>query len=162
MKKAQQKIPSPLLHRLIDEQADVVHDTNVSLFIDVDALKHDIKQHLESILNTRLALLSPQKTSNKINYSVLTYGIADFTQPHYNVTAQQHVLCRHIERAITHFEPRLQKIVITLSDNMNNASRQLQLRIAGELNLKPNSKAAIFETSLDIVNHSFDIHEDLT
>lgn len=140
----QQYISAPLLYRLLDDNPHSERDMQYGNSLSLTDLQTDISNNIQYILNSRCD-------------SLLDYGIDDFTQPKYALTHYQHLLCKIIQVAIEHFEPRLQKVNVSLLNADNE--RNLHLQISANLNLKPDYQAAIFETKLDIVNHVFDIEE---
>jgi type VI secretion system lysozyme-like protein len=154
-------VPSSLLYRLTDENPSDEHDVNFSVFVDIAMLQHDIKQNLESILNTRLAIFTlPEKT--ELSRSILSYGINDFTQISFMQQHAQIQLCRYIEDTISYFEPRLKNIRVTQRDVIQDSNRNLCLLIKADIYLKPYSKPTMFETNLDIISQLVDVAEELS
>lgn len=162
MNKSQKNIQSSLLSRLIDDNPQASADSHFNLFTDLPALQQDIKHNLETLLNTRQECHKASNDLIEVEQSVLRYGIADFSQLQFGLLQQQNALCAQIQQAIINFEPRLQNVTVTrLGDNNQDDNRQLHLQIRADIHLKPNSKAAVFETSLDVVNHSFNVYEEV-
>lgn len=156
-----QQIQAPLLSRLMDYEPENICDVDEKRYISFTQLQEDIKQNLENILNTRLMLLDADPQLTEVKQSVLHYGIPDFTQQYAMVKAQQKVLCQRIEKAINHFEPRLQQVSIMLAENPDKNSRILTIRINGTIVVKPIAKQTSFESSLDIVRYQFIFKDEL-
>lgn len=160
MNTTQQKITMPLMQRLIDEHPDEQHELGMSNFISLSALQDDIKENISALLNHRLELASLNDKFSELKKSILAYGMLDFTQPEFSWHKQQQLLCQHIKQVLNHFEPRLQKVRVTVVAASQKMSRSLQLRIVGEINLKPTVKTAAYETIFDAVNVAFDVREE--
>jgi type VI secretion system protein ImpF len=160
MKNSQAQISSPLLHRLTDDDPGEVVQHDQARYIDYQALRQDIKQHLQLILNTRLTLLEQFDTSNECSRSILNYGISDIGSQYYSIKKHQQALCRHITSTLSHFEPRLQNIYVELLENDDALNRQCRFRIIGTINLKPEPIQAAFESDLDVMRYQFTLDEE--
>jgi type VI secretion system protein ImpF len=161
MKSTQAQIASPLLHRLTDDKPGerAVHDTN--RYVDYTQLHQDIKQNLESLLNTRLGYFDVLKQESQLSRSLLSYGIADFSGQYDSIKKHQLDLCQQIQETILHFEPRLQQVTVSLVDNDDALTRRFSFRIAGNIHLKPTPVQAVFEFDLDIVRYQFTFNEGM-
>jgi type VI secretion system protein ImpF len=148
---AKQKINSPLLYRLLDEDPDKQQEKISRRFIDLNGLEQDIRNNLEMILNTRFCGLEWPEHLSELKQSVLNYGIADFSQMQ---------LCRNIKETLERFEPRLQFVKVSLLDDEVELDRILKIRIEGVINIAPSPIPAVFESCLDITKQQFDFAKD--
>ena len=158
--KTEQQIVSSLLHRLVDEHPEFEHETDAHKYISLEALKKDIRENLEMILNTRLGYFDAPKGCDEIKRSILNYGIPDFTRQYYSLRQNQQELCNTIKATINHFESRLQQVKVTLSETDAEINRSFFIRIESVINIKPEPKQAVFESNLDIVRYQFSFDEE--
>jgi type VI secretion system lysozyme-like protein len=128
------KIRTPLLCRFTESETE----------FDLAALQQDIKQNLECLLNTRTR-----------GIAILSYGIDDFMHSYFGNKKSQEELCINITDAISIFENRLSQVYVTTSDNDISLERTLKIRIEAQIDLKPTSVPAVFESCLDITKQTF-------
>jgi type VI secretion system protein ImpF len=149
------KIQAPLLHRLTDESIEQLIDTDKGRYIHFEDLQIEIKSNLENILNARPFYFGAHKNLTELNNSVLNYGIPDFSQQYYHLKKHQKELCQVIRAVISHFEPRLQKTMVSLVENQEKNVRTLTIRITGVIVVKPEIHQAVFESNLDVIRYQF-------
>lgn len=150
-------IKTPLLNSLYDENPEQNNETRESKYLNPEQLQNDIKENLETLLNSRNPGLVWSNQYEEISGSVLNFGIIDFMQNNFSNKEAQIELCRNIEVIIRNFEPRLQGINVSLVDNDVSIERLLKIRIEANINIMPTSIPAVFESQLDINNNSFHI-----
>lgn len=155
-----QKINSPLLYRLLDEDPDKQQEKISHRFIDINGLHEDIRHNLEMILNTRFCGLDWPEHLSELKQSVLNYGIIDFSQTYFNNKNTQLQLCRNIREVLEHFEPRLQSVKVTLLNDELELDRVLKIKIEGILNIEPSPIPTVFESCLDITKQKFDFSKE--
>lgn len=159
MKQNIAQINSPLLYRLTDDEPDMDYEADPKRYINFDILHRDVKENLEHILNTRIGYFDSFKQYDELATSTLNYGIADFSQQYYSIKKHQRELCSNIQAVISHFEPRLQRVKVSLLENDIELQRSFMIRISGEINIKPEPQQAVFETSLDVMRYQFTFDE---
>ncbi len=157
MVKTAQKISAPLMFRLIDEAPHLQSEKKSGTQVLLNEFYEQIRQSLERLLNTRLNHIEWPEKYSELNNSVINYGISDFTLNFFGERANQHKLCQTIKEAICRFEPRIHKVQVTPIENEAGLDRVLKLRIECEVDLKPTSVPAVFESSLDVVNRLFHV-----
>jgi type VI secretion system protein ImpF len=145
-----QKINSPLLYRLLDEDPEKQYEKNSRRFIDINDLEQDIRNNLEMILNTRSYGLDLPEHLTELKQSVLNYGIK----------SAQMRLCRNIKEILEFFEPRLQFVNVSLLDSELELDRILKIRIEGMINIGLSLRPAAFESCLDIIRQHFVFAKD--
>lgn len=155
-----QKVPTSLLQRLCDEQPDQPSEVETKILMSIAELQQDIRRNLEGLLNSRKELTTVNSRLHAVTQSILYYGIEDFTQLKYSLREQQQALCLQLRQAIHCFEPRLQQVDVELLSKEEAVNRRLYLRISGVVQLRPMPKNIAFETSLDIVKHTFHLNEE--
>lgn len=146
-----QKINSSLFYRLQE---------NSPRFTDINDLTQDIRNNLEMILNTRSYDLDLPEYLTELRYSLLNYGIADFSKNYSNNKHAQMQLCRGIKEILEIFEPRLRAINVILLDQEVEVDKLLKIRIEGIINIMPSPMPAVFESCLDISKQYFVFAQD--
>ena len=157
MDKTNQKINAPLFFRLIDEKPHLQSEKKSGTQISLNEFYEQIRQSLERLLNTRLNYIEWPEKYIELKNSVINYGISDFTLNFYGERANQNKLCQMIKVAISRFEPRIHKVQVTPIEQDAEFDRVLKLRIECEIDLKPTSMPAVFESSLDVANQLFHV-----
>jgi type VI secretion system protein ImpF len=149
-------VPS-LLDRLIDDHPEVSREPWTSRFYDIRQLEASVARDLEMMLNTRQERLSelPPEFA-EVNKSLLFYGLPDFTS--YNLLApdDRNRLRRSIETAITRFEPRLQRVRVTM-EMPNQTDRLLRFRIEALLRIDPAAEPVAFDTVLQLQTQEYSV-----
>jgi type VI secretion system protein ImpF len=109
-------VPQFLLDRLTDDEPQNTRDPAISSWEQQRELEDALARDVAALLNTRRKDEPFNPTLEHAFNSVLMYGIPDFTA--YNLTngAEQEVVRRSIERALRLFEPRMNRISVTLED----------------------------------------------
>src|SRR5262249_60115356 len=107
-------LPS-ILDRLLDDAPDVKEEPIHNRFQNLRQLKKAVTRDLEALLNTRRELQDePPPEFAEVRRSLMTYGLPDFTafsllNPH-----DRNRIRRAVEQVIAMFEPRLQRVRVTL------------------------------------------------
>jgi type VI secretion system protein ImpF len=142
-------LPS-LLDRLIDADPEVAQEPLGNRFQDVGALRASVARDLESLLNTRRELLYDLSTDFEgVNRSLLVYGLPDFTAFNLLDVGDLARLRRAIESAIANFEPRLQRVRVTMEPPKQN-DRAVHFRIDALLRIDPAPEPVTFDTILQL------------
>lgn len=151
---AQQLNYLPLIERLLDDKPELAYEKRTKTEMSLEELHDDIRNNLEHLLNTRSRLLMSDFAQDEVVNSVLNYGVIDFSHTYFGNRKAQDSLCAIIKKTLAHFEPRLERIVVTALDE-EETQRVLHLRIEAYIALKPEPKPAIFESSLDLSRQRF-------
>jgi len=111
--------------------------------LSVEELKDTIARDLEALLNTRTVFIAEDFTHlPECDSSVLTYGLNDFA----NLSIASHLdrafICKSIQRAIAHHEPRLNKVVVTL-EVRRHSTNDLYFGITANLNIDSEQEEAV-------------------
>lgn len=153
MNKAIKKISAPLLFRLIDEAPHLQSEKKSGTQVLLHEFYEQIRQDLERLLNTRLNNIEWPEKYNELKNSVINYGINDFTLNFFGEKANHPKLCQMIKEAISRFEPRIHHVHVIPIESDTPLDRVLKLRIECEIDLKPTSIPAVFESRVDVANH---------
>ncbi|MGH7916732.1 MAG: type VI secretion system baseplate subunit TssE, partial [Candidatus Binataceae bacterium] len=111
----------------------------------------------EMMLNTRQEQLGELPADFvEVNKSLLFYGLPDFTS--YNLLAPEDRtrLRRAIENAIARFEPRLQRVRVSM-EMPNQTDRSLRFRIEALLRIDPATEPVAFDTVLQLQTQEYSV-----
>lgn len=117
------KYSPSFLDRLIDSHAQTGADHHVRL-ASLAQIKDNVARDLEALLNTRhgLDLTELEGFPNSKN-SILSFGIADFSNQSLANPDHRQEICRSIEQAIDLHEPRLKQVEVSLSVEASTLNR---------------------------------------
>jgi type VI secretion system protein ImpF len=140
-------LPS-LLDRLLDDEPDVQHESLSAHFQTLRQLKYAVTRDLEALLNTRQETLEelPDEFA-ELRHSLLVYGLPDFTALSLIDRRDRNRICRALERTITMFEPRLERVRVTL-ETTHEHDQVLHFRIDALLCLEPAPEPVTFDAML--------------
>jgi type VI secretion system protein ImpF len=114
----------------------------------VEELKESVARDLESLLNSRAALFSNSFDSFPESHaSVASYGMSDFVGMSLANPADRDLICRTLERAIAHHEPRLRQVEVRLEADRSSIGC-LQFGINAVLYVTPASEPVTFDALL--------------
>ncbi len=145
-------LPS-LLDRLIDDNPELLS----SGFQDVRGLQRSVVRDLENLLNTRREALwdFPQEFT-EVNKSLLLYGLPDVTGYNLLDPNDRNRLRRAIETAVATFEPRLQRVRVTMMPPGQNDGA-LHFRIEAQLRVEPSPEPVAFDTMLQLDTQKYSV-----
>jgi type VI secretion system protein ImpF len=118
-----------------------------------DECRRSITRDLESLLNTRSALLPADVAPYPaVSGSIVNYGLIDFAGMCMTSDTDQQQICTAVRRAIQRHEPRLQKVAVTLRPK-KGAINRVEFMITAQLKSaahteSPLSFNAVFRPSL--------------
>jgi len=142
-------VPS-ILDRLIDDAPEVVQEPPHSRFYNLRQLKRAVARDLEALLNTRQEALAEVPTEfAEVSHSLLSYGLPDCTSLNLLSTQDRNRIRRALEQAIATFEPRLERVRVTL-DSPRQYERILRFRVEAILPVKPAPEAVVFDAVLQL------------
>ena len=146
-------VPS-LLDRLLDDEPGVTRDSPYRMD-DVRALKRSVARDLEMLLNTRQeALTDLPETLEEVRRSLVVYGLPDFTDASLMSPRDRARIRRALEDAIAAFEPRLERVRITVEDPASH-ERALRFRVEGWLRVQPTPAPVAFDTVLQLTTREY-------
>ncbi len=107
---------------------------------------------LESMLNSRIGWKSIKEDLLEVRYSILNYGLPDFSSMPYSSQEGQKQLCDAVYHAIKYFEPRLTDPVVRISDTKNGIDRTLRLEISATCLIDQDLHEVRFNSEIEPVN----------
>ena len=121
-----------LLDRLIDLDPESKHDAPVNSWELVREFRSALCRDLTALLNTRRSVEDFDRTYEEAANSLLTFGIIDFTSYNLKKGNEQEQLRRSMERAIRQFEPRLERVTVSIEES-DSQRPVLRLQISAVL-----------------------------
>ncbi len=103
--KAREGARAPLFDRLVDMDATEKTEHEPLRVLTVDGLRGSVRQELQRLLNTRSP--TPPEELEGREWTVLDWGLADYSGWYTRSAPSQSRLARLIERTIRAFEPRM-------------------------------------------------------
>ncbi len=120
-------------------------------------LKRAVARDLEALLNTRREALEELPESlEEVRRSLVTYGLPDFTAASLQSLRDVTRIRRALEDTIAAFEPRLDRVRITVEDS-EGTERAMRFRIEGWLRLEPNPEPVSFDTMLQLTTREYTV-----
>ena len=142
-------VPS-ILERLLDDAPEVVQEPAYSRFQNLRQLKRAVARDLEALLNTRQeALAEVPAEFVEVSHSLLFYGLPDCTSLNVLSTQDRNRIRRALEQTIATFEPRLERVRVTL-DPPRQYERILRFRVEAVLPVRPAPEAVLFDAVLQL------------
>jgi type VI secretion system protein ImpF len=147
-----------LIDRLVDRNPRSQWEAQPLRTLTREELKESVRRDLEWLLNTRTPL--PGLLLDKKELTVIDYGIPDFGS--YSPTNPDHqkLLAQRITRSISVFEPRLQKVNVTVEPEMPD-EKTLTIHLDAVLVVESLSEPVSFRTVLQGQAGRVEIHESI-
>jgi type VI secretion system protein ImpF len=143
-----------VLDRLIDTDPRMPADPPMTLAQSVRLVKDGLRRDLEWLLNSRRTIEVAPPEMRETRQSVYHYGIPDLSSMAADSAGERARLLRHIEEAVSLFEPRLVGVRVTLVEDEADAKgmRQLRFVIEATLQMDPTPERVAFDTVLDVTS----------
>jgi type VI secretion system protein ImpF len=120
------EVTPTLLDRLIDSDPESQRDVPLNAWERMREFRSGLCRDLTALLNTRRANEGFDRGYEESTNSILSFGIVDFTSYNLKKGIGQEQLRKSIERAIRRFEPRLERVDVSIQES---DARQPTLRI---------------------------------
>ncbi len=129
--------------------------------IGVDELRRALRRDLEWLLNTRRMVDERLEEFEEAKRSLLAFGLPDLNPYSRTSTTDRAGLCRTMEEAIRHFEPRLDPRTVHVDFIPSEAIDDfaVHFRISGMIRVDPIREAISFDTSMDPNSGMMEIEE---
>jgi type VI secretion system protein ImpF len=167
-------VPDRLLRdRLVQQYRDALQDSaaeiaggkpRLAFIVDralgsygIRELKQAVARDLEALLNTRQEALDELPESlEEVRRSLVVYGLPDFTAASLQSPRDRTRIRRALEDTIAAFEPRLDRVRISLEESEGN-ERAMHFRVEGWLRLEPNPEPVSFDTVLQLTTREYTV-----
>lgn len=138
-----------VLDRLLDDDPDNTREAQATPVQTMRDLKRAVRRDLESLLNTRVRLLSWPSTFTELNRSLVNYGLPDFTSANMASSKDRDAFCRVIQNVILQFEPRLARVRVSPISATEPLDRTFRFRIDAELKTEPSPEPVVFDSNVE-------------
>jgi type VI secretion system protein ImpF len=146
-----------VLDRLIDTDPEMSSEQPMTWAQSVREFKRAVRRDLEWLLNTRRIIEPAPPGFAELQHSLYHYGLPDITSLAAESVTARDWLRRHVEQAITLFEPRLAGVRVTIATVDEEGRRELRFVIDGLLRMEPSPEQVVFDTVLEITSATFEV-----
>lgn len=144
-----------LLDRLFDDELEVKREPVTTRLQTVRMLERSVSRDIESLLNSRQpALEAVPSEFDEANRSLLIYGLPDFTSFSLVKQDDRNRIRAAVEQAINVFEPRLERVHVSLEATRGN-DRGLRFRIDALLRVDPAPEPVTFDAFLQLTTQQY-------
>jgi type VI secretion system protein ImpF len=148
------RVTPSLLDRLTDHAPANRTESPLSRQQAVRALKASLWRDLSLLLNSKRREQEVPEEFTESQSSLLVYGLPDFSAYSLKNPTDQSRLRRTIEGVIRRFEPRLEKVIVTL-ETPDDTDAALRFRVDAMLRIEPAPEPVSFETLLQPASRQF-------
>jgi type VI secretion system protein ImpF len=142
---------------LLDDQPGNSRETVGDRSYGVHQLRFSVAHDLEELLNThREALDEPPPQFEEVNKSLIVYGLPDFTSYNMLDPGDANRVKRSLEAAIARFEPRLERVRVTMHQPERN-DRSLRFKIEAMLRIEEDREQVEFDTVLELATQEYSV-----
>lgn len=139
-----------ILDRLLDDAPDVSREPLPDRFQNLRQLKRAVTRDLEALLNTRQEVWEELPSEfTELHRSLLVYGLPDFTPLSLLNPHDSNRIRRAVEQAIALFEPRLNRVRVTLQAPREHEPA-LRFHIEAFLRVEPAPEPVNFDAVLQL------------
>lgn len=153
------QITPSVLDRLIDYEPQLSREPAASRHKSLRQLKQSVRRDLEWLLNTRQEITEVLPEMRELRNSLAVYGLKDFSTVNVKSQNGQNRLRQAIEAAITTFEPRFDRVVVSLQP-VRGGERALSFRIDARLKVEPSPEPVTFDTVLQLTTGEYVVKEE--
>jgi|SRR5579863_871617 len=149
-------VPS-LLERLLDDDPDTSREASGDRYYGVRQMKAAVARDMEELLNARREALTELPSEFvEANKSLLVYGLPDFTSFNLLDSRDCNRIKRAIEASIARFEPRLERVRVSMATPDRN-DRTLRFKIDAMLRIEPAREPVEFDTVLHLATQAYSV-----
>ena len=140
-------LPS-VLDRLLDDEPGVDRELPSARFFSLHDLTRAVARDLEALLNTRQeAVEEVPPEFAEVGHSLRTYGLPDFTALSLTNSQDRQRIRRALEQAIAVFEPRLDRVRVTV-ETPQQYEQALRFHVEALLRVEPAPIPVTFDAAL--------------
>lgn len=150
-------VPS-VLDRLLDDEPELKSQESLSRrFFNLRQFKNAVARDLEALLNTRQEALEELPSEfTEVTRSLVMYGLPDFTAFNLMNQHDRNRIRRALEQTITAFEPRLDRVRVTLEPQREH-DRTLHFHIEALLRVEPAPELVTFDAILQLHTREYTV-----
>lgn len=154
---AERTVQASVLDRLIDADLERTADPPATWAQSVRELKNALRRDLEWLLNTRRIVEPAPARFGELQRSLYHFGLPDITALSAGSLEARERLRRQVQEAITHYEPRLANVRVTVAHTDDGGRRELRFVVDGLLRMEPSPEQVVFDTVLEITSATFEV-----
>ncbi|MGR5235987.1 type VI secretion system baseplate subunit TssE [Vibrio alfacsensis] len=139
-----------LLDKLIDSDPTVRDERDFPA--NQQYLLNSLLRDVEAMLNSRVGWRALPDDLLEVRYSILNYGLPDFSSMPYSSQEGQSQLCEIVCEAIKEFEPRLEAPSVSILEQKNAVDRTLRLKISATCLIGNNTHEVTFNSEVEPVS----------
>ncbi len=152
----QQELVPSVLDRLLDDDPTNPHELPKSRNQILSEMKQSVRRDLENLLNTRWRCANWPPNLEQLEFSLVNYGLPDFSRAHLGSQRDRDELRQIVERVIRAFEPRFKTVSVSFVSN-ELGDRSLRLRIDALLYAEPAPEPVVFDSQLETTSQTFTV-----
>jgi type VI secretion system protein ImpF len=153
-------IVASILDRLLDERPAETREAVPYRSQSVRELRKSIARDLEALLNTRRETLEDLPADfTEVSRSLVTYGLPDLTSLSLQGVDDRARIRRALEEAIAMFEPRLERVQVTLEAPREH-DRALRFRVDAWLKMEPAPEPVTFDAAVQLPTQEYTIQSE--
>ena len=150
-------IVASVLDRLMDDEPGLSREPVPERTQSLRQLEGAVARDLEAMLNTRReALEELSEDFKEVNRSLVNYGLPDFTSYSLMGEKDRARIRRILEENIATFEPRLQRVRVTLEAQREH-DKALRFRVDALLRVEPSPEPVTFDAVLQLQNQEYQV-----
>ncbi len=151
------RIVLSVFDRLLDNDPQNTQEQPSDESTQMKRLQQAIRRDLEDLLNTRSRCTGWPPGCTELEYSLVNYGLPDFTAAGLNAASDPDILVEAIRRAIELFEPRLSSVQIRHVRDEYYFNRTFQFRIEATLVINEKKHQVLFDSVLESSTGQFNV-----
>lgn len=150
-------IRQSVLDRLIDLEPDRLQDDPQDDHQVIRAIQKAVRRDVENLLNTRYRCEVWPPQCDKLNDSLVNYGLPDFTAAGLNLVNDNDTLISAIRDALVRFEPRLRDVRVEQISAASSYDRMFRFRILATLKIESIEQEIRFDSEMETLSGQIEI-----
>jgi type VI secretion system protein ImpF len=152
-----QPLLSSVLDRLLGEDAGTKTDARASGATYLTDLQAGLRRDIEALLNTHQYCKNLPRELTELPLSLLEYGVPQFLGLSAASPEAREQFRASVEALLRRFEPRLEKLRVTLLEKTDSRDRTLRFRIDAHMRVDPEPEPVSFNSVLESAVRRFSV-----
>ena len=155
--RSDQPLLASVLDRLLGDDAGTKTDSRPGGPTYLSDLQAGLRRDIEALLNTHQYCRSLPRELTELPQSLLEYGVPQFLGLSAASPEAREQFRVSVEALLRRFEPRLQKLRVTLLDKTDARDRTLRFRIDAHMPVDPEPEPVSFDSVLESTVRRFSV-----
>ena len=155
----ERNVQPSLLDRLTDEEPDRSVDLPVRRDESLHRFRQAVQRDIEHLLNTRRTTIPVDGRFPEVLDSVHGYGVPDTTGLAPGTMEGQRYLTEQIRETLVRFEPRLEQVVVRLTESSQVRTPQVRFAIEATLRVDPTPERIVFDSVYEVARNLIALKE---